>query len=272
MAKTDFQVRVLGSAVFVCLLLGLGSALTSVGLASWYQTLVLPSYAPPGAIIGLVWTTLYALLAVAIVLSWIATDKVFWKSVGPLYIVNGMLNVLWSFVFFVLHDLSGAAVTAGLLACSVLVLIFANLKPSKAAAILLVPYFLWTSFATGLNVHITVLNLPKETESPTLPKPEQRPDENISPSWSLMVGATKIVDEHLSLTLDRINDSRCPVDDGVVCIWAGELSPELTVWLDGKISQIRLGTTTAKEIDIGQYHLTLVDAGLESAKFKVTIK
>lgn len=160
MPKNQWGLQALAATAFVSVLLVAGSSLTSLGLASWYQTLALPSYAPPGSVIGAVWTILYIMLAVAIAFSWKAEDKMFFRSLGPLYLANGVLNVLWSFVFFGMHELTGAAVTAGLLGCSVLVLIVANLKSSKIAALLLVPYFLWVSFATLLTVQIVLLNDP----------------------------------------------------------------------------------------------------------------
>jgi hypothetical protein len=218
------------------------------------------------------------MLAVAIVLSWQASPKSFWKGVGPLYITNIILNVLWTFVFFSMHELTGAAVTAGILGFSVLVLIFANLKVSKIAAVLLVPYFLWVSFATVLNVQIAAMNVaPASFGTATLPMPVDRlPAEAVSNQvtgygFTLTTGATKKIDNHLSITLDVVNDSRCPAVEGVVCIWQGELSPQLTVVLDGKSSEVRLGTVTAKEADIGAYHLTLIDAGLESAKIRIDL-
>jgi tryptophan-rich sensory protein len=225
-------------------------------------------------VIGLVWTLIFALLAASIVFSWKATGKHFFRTVGPLYLTNGLLNVLWSFVFFSMHELTGAAVTAGILGFSVLVLIFANLKVSKIAAGLLIPYFLWVSFATVLNVKIVLLNpiAPVSSNGASLPMPGNRADEvsQRKPlTFMFSTGVKKMVDSHLSLTLDRVNDSRCPAD--VQCIWQGELAPEFTAILDGKSSEVRLGTVTVKETDAGLYHLTLIDAGLESAKIRIDL-
>ncbi len=279
MINRETGIQILVSLTFVTVVATLGSYITSLGLQDWYGTLVLPAFAPPGQVIGLVWTTLFVMLATAITISWNASKKQFLSKLAPLYFVNGLLNVLWSLVFFGMHNLSGAAVTSGLLGCSVLVLIFANIKFSKIAAGLLVPYFLWVSFATALNVQIVVLNAPSTTTGDVVILPGQKdqlPVEGVSNQvtgygFTLTTGMTKKIDSHLTLKLDGVNDSRCPAVDGVKCIWAGELSPELTATLDGKVSQIRLGTTRAKEIDIGTYHVTLIDAGLESAKIKVTL-
>lgn len=273
MAKNEIYVRILVSVAFVGSVMAAGILLTTPGLTAWYQTLTLPSYAPPGAIIGAVWTTLYALLATSMVIAWNAMGKKFIKELAPLYLVNGVLNVMWSGIFFGLHDLSGAAIAAAILTFSTAILAIANLKAAKTAALLLIPYVLWTAFATGLNTHIAILNVPKEAPA-TLPLPDDRDDVVSKPeaiTLTLTTGAKKNIDGHLSLTLEVVNDSRCPADEGVQCIWAGELSPQLKAELGGTTTDVRLGTTTAPEADVAGYHLKLLDAGLETAKIKVTL-
>lgn len=270
MANNQTPVRVVSAIIFVGSILALGQAVTTPGLALWYQTLVLPSYTPPGMIIGAVWTTLYALLAAAIVLSWNATGKKFLRDLAPLYLVNGALNVMWSVVFFGMHDIPGAAITAAVLTFSTAILLVANLKASKLAAALLIPYVLWAGFATVLNTHIAVLNV---AQAPViLPLPDNQDDTVVTAdavTVTLFTGAKKDIDSNLSLTLKTVNDSRCPVD--VQCIWQGELSFEIEADLKGKKADIRLGTVTVQDTDVGEYHLTLVDGGLESAKIRVNL-
>ena len=68
------------------------------------------------------------------------------------------LNVLWSIVFFGAHRiLGGVIVIIGLWAMIVRTIwLFGRI--SKAAAWLLVPYILWVSFATALNISLFALN------------------------------------------------------------------------------------------------------------------
>lgn len=73
----------------------------------------------------------------------------------------------------------------------------------------------------------------------------------------------------LSVTLTKVNDSRCK--SGVVCIWAGELSPVFTVtYSDNESVQIILGTMTAKEVSKNGYTFSLKNATENSATIVVT--
>jgi tryptophan-rich sensory protein len=69
-----------------------------------------------------------------------------------------VLNTLWSIVFFGAHMILGAAVLIVLLGAMIAASIWLFSKISRAAAYLLVPYILWVSFATVLNISLYVLN------------------------------------------------------------------------------------------------------------------
>jgi benzodiazapine receptor len=69
-----------------------------------------------------------------------------------------VLNALWSIVFFGAHQILGAAVLIVVLWAMILATIVLFSRISKAAAYLLVPYILWVSFATILNISLYVLN------------------------------------------------------------------------------------------------------------------
>lgn len=268
--ETGIQASV--SVLFVLLVAGLGSYFTSLGLHGWYGALERPAIIPAGQTFGLVWTVLFVLLAVSIFLSWRSVPKTFLRTLGRLYLVNGGLNVLWCYVFFSMHELGGAAITAVLLAFSVFVLIAANVKVSKIAAVLLIPYFLWTSFAVYLSADIAYMN-----KTPTVPPVliGNPVDETVqfdfdSPGqqgFTLYVGVTRTIDSHASIKLLRVDDSHCPAD--VKCIWAGELSPVFTVTVDGQKTELKLGTMTAEKGGVSGYHFTLLDAGLDFAKVSV---
>lgn len=135
----------------------IGSSFTSAD-SEWYQSLNKPSFTPPGWIIGAVWTTIFALTAVSILFVWNhLKSEWFWAIIG-LFAVNGLLNIFWSYLFFRLNDVGSAMVEAGLLGFSVYALIFALWKKQRIAALLLVPYALWVTFATYLTYAIWILN------------------------------------------------------------------------------------------------------------------
>jgi tryptophan-rich sensory protein len=148
--------------LFVSLLLpqiagGLGAFFTLSSVQSWYLTLNKPSWNPPSWLFGPVWTTLYVLMGIACFLIW-KSEHPSKKQVLTLYFLQLFLNFLWSPAFFgVQNPMLGMLVIvplwAAILAC---ILLFR--KINGWAALLMIPYLLWVSFATVLNATIWYLN------------------------------------------------------------------------------------------------------------------
>jgi tryptophan-rich sensory protein len=136
---------------YICVALA-GRIFTSKGIDPWYQTLSKPSYTPPGSFIGIMWTVIYILTACSLILfSRAAGDKkIFWPVVG-LYIINGIVNTAWSYIFFTKHLLGLAVINAGIIGVTVVFLIVLVRHYSVAASLLLIPYLGWVSFATFLT-------------------------------------------------------------------------------------------------------------------------
>jgi benzodiazapine receptor len=74
------------------------------------------------------------------------------------FLVQLILNALWTPVFFVLHQIGWAFVVIVLLWAAIVVAMYCFSQVSKTGAVLLVPYLLWVSFATVLNGAIWWLN------------------------------------------------------------------------------------------------------------------
>jgi len=154
--------KVLGILVFIllCELAGIvGSFFTRPSIPGWYAGLVKPSFNPPNWIFGPVWTTLYVLMGLA---AYLVYEKGLRRNdVRKALAVFGgqlVLNALWSIVFFGAHQILGAAVLIVVLWAMILATILLFSRISKAAAYLLIPYILWVSFATVLNISLYVLN------------------------------------------------------------------------------------------------------------------
>jgi benzodiazapine receptor len=151
-----------GVALGICLAAcfaaaGLGSIATAPALGKWYAGLVKPPWNPPNWIFGPVWTTLYAMMAVA---AWLV-----WRRGGPrrlpaliLFGVQLALNVSWSWLFFGLRQPGLALVEILLLWLAIGATAWAFGRHSWPAALLLLPYFLWVSFAAVLNWALWRLN------------------------------------------------------------------------------------------------------------------
>jgi tryptophan-rich sensory protein len=138
---------------------GAAGALTAESVSTWYPTLRKPSYTPPGWVFGPVWTLLYLLMGVALFLVWRgrATDGRVRGALG-VFALQLALNVIWSLLFFRLRSPGSALVEILALWAAILLTVLAFGRVSRTAALLLVPYLLWVSFAAVLNLSIWRLN------------------------------------------------------------------------------------------------------------------
>jgi tryptophan-rich sensory protein len=137
----------------------LGRYFVSLGLRDWYPTLTLPSWTPPGFVIGMVWTLIYVLTAASAIIFWnrFPRDANF-KVCTSVFFLNAILNVGWSYAFFTRHAIHTAVWISAALEVTVLALIVMLWPRSRLAASLLIPYAAWVVFATYLNYVISTLN------------------------------------------------------------------------------------------------------------------
>jgi benzodiazapine receptor len=136
-----------------------GGALTTID--GWYRALRKPSWQPPNWLFAPAWTTIFLLAATASVMGWYGTktpgDAVI--LIGA-FILNGALNIVWSFLFFYLRRPDWALLEIGPFWLTVAALIAVVHNYAGAAWLLLLPYILWVSFAAFLNYTIVRLNAP----------------------------------------------------------------------------------------------------------------
>lgn len=146
--------------VAICLLVGLvGSVFTVSSIPTWYAGLVKPAFSPPNYLFGPVWTTLYILMGVSVYLVYekgIKIKEV--RGVVNLFIIQLLLNFIWTPVFFGAKNIFLAFVIIVVLWVYILKTILAFAKINRLASYLLYPYLLWVSFATVLNFSIWILN------------------------------------------------------------------------------------------------------------------
>ncbi|MFA5112799.1 MAG: TspO/MBR family protein [Candidatus Margulisiibacteriota bacterium] len=137
----------------------LGSLATAPQIATWYAGINKPFFNPPNWIFGPVWTILYAMMAVAAWLVWEkGQNKKEVRSALLAFLAQLAVNVLWSFLFFVWHSLWGAYLGIIVLWLLILLTIIRFFKLDRTAGWLLVPYILWVSFASFLNLAVAILN------------------------------------------------------------------------------------------------------------------
>jgi benzodiazapine receptor len=144
-------------AVAVVLVAAIGG-LAATSSAAQYQALDLPSWAPPAAVFGPVWTVLYAMIAIAGWLVWRRRGVVGAPGAFAVYAVQLALNALWTPLFFGMGAIGAAFVEICALWIAVATTIVLFGRHSRSAAVLLVPYLAWVTFAAALNGAIWQLN------------------------------------------------------------------------------------------------------------------
>jgi tryptophan-rich sensory protein len=136
-----------------------GRMFTVRGVSEWYLTVIKPSFTPPGSFIGIMWTLIYILTAISLILfiNQGRNSEKFWLIIG-VFVLNGIINALWSYLFFTKHLIGLAAIDAGFIAVTVGLMMVLVWPYSKFSSLLLLPYLIWVSFATYLNFTIYRMN------------------------------------------------------------------------------------------------------------------
>ena len=138
---------------------GIGSLATSPNIDEWYATLTLPELAPPNWVFGPVWTVLYIMIAVAAWLVWRKGRSTAYVQPSMwVFIVQLVLNSLWSILFFGLESPILGLVSISILWVSIVAMVGLFGRVSKTASFILLPYLAWVSFAGYLNYEIWLLN------------------------------------------------------------------------------------------------------------------
>ena len=124
----------------------------------WYYSLNKSPLTPPAWVFPVIWTVIYVLIALSFffyVRDGFSRDKI---PAVIIFFIQLLLNFCWSPVYFGLHNVELAFWIIILLIIFVLINIILFYKKSRAAAYLLIPYFLWIIFAAYLNFEIVMLN------------------------------------------------------------------------------------------------------------------
>jgi benzodiazapine receptor len=136
----------------------LGGIFTIAEIPNWYAGLNKPSFNPPNWIFGPMWTTLYVLMGISFYLIWKLPVSTTRTKAIRLFIIQFVLNFCWSIIFFSMHQIGWALLEIIAMWVFILLTIVQFRKLSILAAVLLIPYLLWVSFACILNGSIWQLN------------------------------------------------------------------------------------------------------------------
>lgn len=138
---------------------GVSGVVTARGVREWYPSLVKPSFNPPDWVFGPTWTVLYVLMGIAAFLVWQkGWDESGVKAALALYVVQLILNGLWSILFFGIQSPGWAFGEILLLWLCILATLVLFWRVTHVAGMLLLPYAAWVTFAAVLNGSIWILN------------------------------------------------------------------------------------------------------------------
>jgi len=171
------------TSILICEMAGvIGLFFTAPAINTWYAKLLKPGFNPPDWIFAPVWTILFLLMGISLYLvrerNWIvdvSEDKEERKAWNPIstklwrgtwreenaifiFSIQLILNILWSVIFFGLKSFDIAFIEILMLWLAILYTIVNFYRISKLAGYLLIPYILWVSFASVLNLFIWWLN------------------------------------------------------------------------------------------------------------------
>ena len=150
---------IIAAILWAVILGGAGGLLTDIG--SWYRDLKKPSWQPPDWVFGPAWTIILGLAAWAAILSWDQTDNRSDQVIlMAVYGANFLFHLLWSPLFFKYQRPDWALVEVVFLWLSVVAMLVITWSFTALAGAMILPYFLWVSFAALLNARIVQLNRP----------------------------------------------------------------------------------------------------------------
>ena len=124
----------------------------------WFSTLAKPSFNPPAYLFAPVWTTLYILMGVSVFLIWNTTKTALRQRALTVFGVQLFFNFWWSILFFSFHTIFVSVIDILLMWFLIIYIITLFKKIKPVAAYLQIPYLLWVTFATVLNISIWYLN------------------------------------------------------------------------------------------------------------------
>ncbi len=151
----------LGMLIPILLVHGIAGAVAALGsmkAGDVYQTLKLPSFAPPAELFSKVWMTLYVMNSIAVWLVWLHRQRLHAEIIVGGYFIHLFLQALWSWIFFGMGRADAALAEIVLLTSLVFWLTCVFWRIHRFAGFLMTLYTAWLGFAVLLNAAILLLN------------------------------------------------------------------------------------------------------------------
>lgn len=133
--------------------------ITNTQLDPWYGSLQRSSLTPPGYVFGIAWTILYFMLSVAGWYLFHFDKPTATKTIKRIFIAQLVLNFLWTPLFFYCHWIGAALLCLLTITGLTFALLCLTWRRSKPVFGLLLPYWVWLSFASYLNFYIWYMRI-----------------------------------------------------------------------------------------------------------------
>lgn len=151
------QPHLVAAGIWIFTIAILGGLLTEIG--PWYMSLKQPGWKPPDWSFGIIWTTIFIFSGVAWNIAWVSSSEKKQRiTLAILFLLNGFLNILWSYLFFKLHRPDLSLIEAFFLWLSVFLIILNMASYARKACVLMFPYLIWVGIAMLLNWQIIQMN------------------------------------------------------------------------------------------------------------------
>jgi tryptophan-rich sensory protein len=143
---------------FITILVAFARHSITQGNMKWYNALKKPFGSPTGFSLVIIWSILFTLAGVSALIVWNLYGDRATITISMLYVINGALNIGWSYIFFVRNYLGFALIEICVLNLTTLMLMYIIWPLSILTALLLLPYVLWTTYATYIVARIWEMN------------------------------------------------------------------------------------------------------------------
>ncbi len=140
------------------LVAGISSLITSSGMDRYQATAIKPSLTPPDIVFPIVWSILFALMAISASRVWLTDNSRLRNHAILSYGFQLFFNFFWSILFFNLQAYKLAFIWLIGLLILIFIMIIKFYKADKVAGLLQLPYFIWVCFAGYLNYMTFMLN------------------------------------------------------------------------------------------------------------------
>ena len=154
----DFKLIAAAIGILFVFIYAFGSGIWVSSSPSWYASLNRPSWQPPSAIIGLIWPYNFIVIGIALYTIASKASPVVVAIALSLFAASVFTALRWSYLFYEVHDLQGAAFSLLVTAILTIPILAMTFSQSIKVGIALIPYQIWIFTVAALGASYAKLN------------------------------------------------------------------------------------------------------------------